>query len=237
MDHANQSWVNLETGMSTGEYQFQFLINIDSVSQPSKHRYCFPTVFLRIPQWVSGFIPRNISDFLSTHTLQRNYTFDLIANSHIRNLIEQACSTLLEGHPWVATKLFYKCRQKTSDAPGIVHWCCLSAGRCDGQVHSGALGLLCWWGTSRKMWQLWRITFWPGLSTNVEKHGREVEKSLIPSGIFLVTGDQQSTSCAVNRQTGGHSSCPWYSSKLNWACMDKTIEEPRRQKWPISSLV
>lgn len=70
---------------------------------------------------MSGFIPRNISDFLSTHTLQRNYTFDLIANSHIRNLIEQACSTLLEGHPWVATKLFYKCRQKTSDAPGIVH--------------------------------------------------------------------------------------------------------------------
>lgn len=140
MDHVNQSWVNLETGTSTGGYQFHFLINIDSVSQPSKHRHSFPTVFLRISHWVSGFIPKNITDSLSTQTLQRNYTFDLIANSHIRNLIEQACSTLLEGHPWVATKPFYKCRQKNSDMPGILHWCCLSAGQCDDQVHSGALG-------------------------------------------------------------------------------------------------
>lgn len=73
---------------------------------------------------MSGFIPRNISDFLSTQTLQRHYTFDLIANYHIRNLIEQACSTLLEGHLWVVNK----CREKTHDMPGIVHWCCLSAG-------------------------------------------------------------------------------------------------------------
>lgn len=152
MDHVNRSWVNLETGMSTGGYQLQFLINIVSVSQPSKHRHHFPTVVLRISQWASGFIPRNISDFLSTQTLQRNSTFDLIANSHIRNLIEQACSALLEGHPCIATKPFYEGRQKTSDTPGIVHWCCLSAGWCDGQVHSGALGLLCWWGTSRNMW-------------------------------------------------------------------------------------
>lgn len=104
MDRVKWSWINLETGMSTGEYQFQFLINIDSVSQPSKHRHSFLTVFLRISQWVRGFTPRNISDFLSTQTLQRNYTFDLIANSHIRNLIKQACSTLLGGHLCVATK-------------------------------------------------------------------------------------------------------------------------------------
>lgn len=210
MDRVKWSWINLETGMSTGEYQFQFLINIDSVSQPSKHRHSFLTVFLRISQWVRGFTLRNISDFLSTQTLQRNYTFDLIANSHIRNLIKQACSTLLGGHLCVATKQFYKCRHRTSDMPGTVHRYCLSEGQCDGQVHSGALGLLHWWGTSRKMCWSWRITFWPGLSIHVEKHGREAEKSLIPSGICLVTGDQQSTSCAVNRQTG----CPFLLSLI-----------------------
>lgn len=68
MDHVNQSWVNLETGMSTGEYQFQFLINTQSVSQPSKHRHSFPTVFLRISQWVSGFIPRNSFQWFSQYT-------------------------------------------------------------------------------------------------------------------------------------------------------------------------